>query len=85
MLDRLAGLGNRRRAGSDEIASAALWLDRVAVDGFSESSRTCISLREEAVVIVSQTSDSELIKLVRAIVDGDADAAARLLAVSPDT
>jgi hypothetical protein len=42
-------------------------------------------LREEAVVIVSQTSDSELIKLVRAIVDGDADAAARLLAVSPDT
>jgi hypothetical protein len=41
-------------------------------------------LREEAVVIVSQTSDSELMKLVRAIVDGDADAVARLLAVSPD-
>jgi hypothetical protein len=64
---------------------AALWLDREAVGGFSESSRTCISLREETEVIVSQTSDSELTKLARAIVDGDADAVARLLAASPDT
>jgi hypothetical protein len=39
-------------------------------------------VREETAVIVSRTSDSELMNLVRAIVDRDAGAVARLLAES---